>query len=356
MTHPTHEQFTSDYKEIDILRPADRLTATGTREFQRAYKACLSCRQKKARCVLASGVNGKGEDQILGPPCARCRREQRQCVFSEKRSWARKRNSTVDAEGKGCDEVDTYQEKRRRTVNTDSDGSSQMSKGHDKTHYRQESYQDLSGLGSRDDNQQHSPETTHSYITERTPSQMSPSAATSTSGGLGSSMMRTVVSSGNDALNLLFEAAHHHSREGGDDLMMVIKGDAEEVHRRTRVDYSQSLPQHGTRGYGGFHRNRGPSAGAARSIGTSPAAPPPVTISSSSKEILEVWQSYRFVKLGWLTAQEALSYVDLWVYRFSLRLKPMFMLTRRLTDSSKISLLCHQFLVIFTLNIGTTTC
>lgn len=62
----------------DIVRPPDR-RASGGREFQRAYKACLSCRQKKAKCDIGAA-----------PPCARCRREQRRCVFSEKRSWARK--------------------------------------------------------------------------------------------------------------------------------------------------------------------------------------------------------------------------------------------------------------------------
>ncbi len=48
------------------------------REFQRAYKACIQCRKRKARCDLGG---------TSSPPCARCRREHRECVFSSERSY-----------------------------------------------------------------------------------------------------------------------------------------------------------------------------------------------------------------------------------------------------------------------------
>ncbi|KAN0081825.1 hypothetical protein V8E54_003123 [Elaphomyces granulatus] len=69
---------------MNITRPPGA-RAPGNREFQRSYKAHLSCRQKKSKCDLGNGANGVP----VGPPCMRCRREQRRSEFSDKRSWAR---------------------------------------------------------------------------------------------------------------------------------------------------------------------------------------------------------------------------------------------------------------------------
>lgn len=55
-----------------------------TRQYKRGYKACEACRKRKTRCDLGGG------DQSLyafsGPPCAQCRRANRECVFREERN------------------------------------------------------------------------------------------------------------------------------------------------------------------------------------------------------------------------------------------------------------------------------
>jgi hypothetical protein len=51
---------------------------TRTNAITRTYKACLSCRKRKIRCDL-------GESNQ--PPCQRCRRESRDCNVPEERSW-----------------------------------------------------------------------------------------------------------------------------------------------------------------------------------------------------------------------------------------------------------------------------
>jgi hypothetical protein len=50
---------------------------------KRGYRACVHCRLRKARCDLGD-VNSPSE-----PPCTRCRREQRNCVFLPSVSSAR---------------------------------------------------------------------------------------------------------------------------------------------------------------------------------------------------------------------------------------------------------------------------
>ena len=47
-------------------------------KWRRSYKACLSCRAKKVRCDLGPF------DNPHPPPCIRCKREQRECLFTTK--------------------------------------------------------------------------------------------------------------------------------------------------------------------------------------------------------------------------------------------------------------------------------
>ncbi|KAH8705052.1 putative C6 transcription factor [Talaromyces proteolyticus] len=208
----------------DIVRPYGR-RASGNREFQRAYKACLSCRQKKAKCDVG----------IAGPPCARCRREQRQCVFSEKRSWARRPRNGVS-----------------------------------------------------EDRAQHNP-----HLSSRDEVDV---RSSSVRNELTSSLMRNVVSSGNDALNLLFEAAAHTNSKNSD----------LDPDRRSSLQSNYVSPE------GQYQAN--PEATA---IGTNPAAPSPVEISHNDSNSLAVWELCRFVKMGWFTAKEAVTFVDLFFEHLS---------------------------------------
>ncbi|KAF8472094.1 hypothetical protein BDZ91DRAFT_489947 [Kalaharituber pfeilii] len=60
--------------------------------FKRSYQACLPCRSRKVRCDLGN------PDAPNAPPCARCRREGKECVFSGPRASTKKKTS-VTGEG-----------------------------------------------------------------------------------------------------------------------------------------------------------------------------------------------------------------------------------------------------------------
>lgn len=107
--------------------------------------------------------------------------------------------------------------------------------------------------------------------------------------------MRTVVSNGHDALNLLFEAAN---QEGQSD--------------------SQSP---GSRHPHGAARTPLSSVGhlTAATCTSSPAGSVPMSVNAASgaaasddnTDVFEVWSAFRFVRMGWLSAQEAVMFVDL---------------------------------------------
>jgi hypothetical protein len=125
---------------------------------------------------------------------------------------------------------------------------------------------------------------------------------------LANSMMRTVVSSGNDALNILFEAAAAHSKEHGNGLS------------------ESTTPSRNARNSTGRSNNYNSSMNQMHSV-----VPPevlakaarPVEISQASKEDLSVWGSCRFVRMGWFTAREAVTFIDLFVWPFSLELNSL---------------------------------
>lgn len=94
------------------------------------------------------------------------------------------------------------------------------------------------------------------------------------------SVMQTVVSNGNDALNLLFQAA---GRNGDVDVQNDFSTQAE-ANNQDATHVQASL----------FGSNNQP-------IAISPTAP----------DVYRLWRSFRFVKEGWVSAEEVVTFVDL---------------------------------------------
>jgi hypothetical protein len=230
-------------------------------DFKRAYKACINCRQRKAKCILGTGPDG-GE---LKPPCQRCKREMRECVFRSERSWVKRRKP-----GDGRDE------EQEVIAVTQTDAS---------TVVRPSPIQRPS-IPTHGATPMHSPRINGSQHSDT----FSPAAhhlrrVSTSQPGLAQAVMRTVVSSGSDALNLLFEAANHR--------------DAME-HQEQTGSQAYETPRSGPSGYEGvpsspFHTFRAQ----------------PVQMSTPSPETLKIWTSCRFVQMGWFSAHEAVTYVDL---------------------------------------------
>ncbi|KAF4544530.1 C6 transcription factor [Lasiodiplodia theobromae] len=282
-------------------------TTTANREFQRAYKACVPCRKRKARCEVAVPPDGG----VPGPPCMRCKRALRECVFTEERAWKKQRL------------MEEEQRQRRRAGGAGRDGE-----GDD---------EDVGVGGGEDDGEampRRSPPPRLVQREQRRQQQQqvgggSASAAVAAAAaaqqgdeGLADSMMRTVVASGNDALNLLFEAA---TREDA-----VAAAAASSARERGYALDAGVVPPGPAVGEGEPAMYATP--GSNMSVSSGLLAPNSVQLSAASEEVLDLWKNCRFVRMGWFTAREAVTYVDLFFKNMS-PLSPV--LTDYYADHSK---------------------
>ena len=102
------------------------------------------------------------------------------------------------------------------------------------------------------------------------------------SSGVADSVIRTVISTGNDALNVLFEAA---SRDRNSMLNDSESPASERVsHQIQPLKTNPNTTQ--------------------------------ADIPNPSPEVLGTWESCRFVTMGWLSAKDAVLYIDLYVIAF----------------------------------------
>jgi len=99
--------------------------------------------------------------------------------------------------------------------------------------------------------------------------------------GMTDSVMRTVISSGRDALDVLFTAVE------------------DEQSLRRGPGAQAALP------------NVTPTPGSTAGVGVSPAVPRLASLSTPEMDVFRIWNACRFVRMGWLSAFEAITYVDL---------------------------------------------
>lgn len=118
-------------------------------------------------------------------------------------------------------------------------------------------------------------------------------------------VIHTLVSKPNDALALLFEAA-----EQQDPSALNSRRQSLEPSHNLRRNHDTSLASGEAGSIPAGHTNTIPTP---RLAVTSPAQ----TVPDPSSDMIELWKTYRFVREGWLTAREAVLYVDLFFRNLS---------------------------------------
>ena len=100
----------SQFKQQHSQSPEPGNDDSSQAKHRRNYQACERCRERKVKCDLGS------VDAPRKPPCARCMREQKKCEFANQR---KKRKSSADLDDNDGSEANE-DIKRRRTISSNS--------------------------------------------------------------------------------------------------------------------------------------------------------------------------------------------------------------------------------------------
>lgn len=285
--------------------------------FRRTYVACVSCRTRKVKCIISEK-----------PPCAKCSREHRECVFDNQKTRKKQRAPPIWATSSPKPQTfdrSTYipiehdisrvaSTERRRTAGVNEHAGLRL--GADT------SLGSAFHIGTVNDNLsadtgislgRPSPKSlphignhnTTSSALHTDISQAETQRLRRHSNILDDQVVRTAVSKPTDALHLLFDAAQ------------VTTGSSNEV------------PRHAQSGRGISSSDaRPPVPARSRRLTSSmdyqdefailetpepilPITPAVSNLSFPADNVLDVWGRSRFVIQGWFTAQEAVTYVDL---------------------------------------------
>ncbi|KAJ6191348.1 hypothetical protein N7519_001369 [Penicillium mononematosum] len=253
-----------DMDENSVRNATDIGQAPPPQDYRRAYKACFQCRRAKAKCELSP------KQKI----CLKCAREQRECRFPEQRS-SRKNERRVNSSS-------SHQTRRAGNSPRVSHDLGQIGVHSTAT--------ERSSFDTARPNLQllHQPPTLSSVYgrsgiqsnTKQNRQDLPPRETTGrqkADANLHDEIVRTVMSSSNDARNMLFKVASQHDSSDSEDEPVGSLG----------VSPASALTS------------------------DSKSSLPFVTLSHITKEDTELWSQQRFVRQGWFTAQEAVTYINL---------------------------------------------
>lgn len=273
--------------------------------YKRAYKACESCRKTKAKCELDTGATA----------CSKCTREQKDCVFPPHRSTKRVKLSKEPSVSNETAQVYAIDNSYRTSTNvtiqsvgtndvnppintqdleqTDNTMSNNNGNAPSVTPIPTRNASFARSSQRKDDLSEHNAQTNTAVSGSLDQSQ----SAQTMSGQQGQDfsgltdleaipsdilqrdVMQTFVTNSKDAIGLLFRAAEQIDSEDSDE------------------------QQHD----GDFLGDGSAAAGSIYNI-QSPSMPSP---GIASTETLDLWDQHRFVRQGWFTAREAVTYLEL---------------------------------------------
>lgn len=221
------------------------------RQFRRGYVACAHCRAHKVRCVLGTE-----------PPCAKCRREHRECVFNRAKRGPRTREAprwAGPAQLEDATATGTGSGEQHQATDTNTN------------------HPDIGSESSRDDASASVPERVELTNARRNSSNNAPRLQVPAQSPT-SLLERTICP--NETLVFFNEPST--SQGDGSAGSATVSPPPIHPNPRKRDEFCKL-----------WH--------------------PPVVheLSQVDDEALDVWSKIPYVRLGWFTAREALTYLDL---------------------------------------------
>ncbi|KAF6222363.1 hypothetical protein HO133_001449 [Letharia lupina] len=264
---------------------------------KRTYQACIPCRKRKVRCDLGP------VDEPHDPPCVRCRREAKECYFSATRRKRKADSEDGQSAGDGPpDEEFAAHLARKKSVRT-SGSFDQQPLPNGQQSLTSGPLPATSPLDGYDLPRQRPLQQDSPYATKIQLGKAADGQDQEVSNETAAALFQSPINVPGDALHLLLKASDESEH-------MQRKDTASLGERSTNQSVRTSNIMHG-------RYNSGPSshdqAGQNYPLNIDPA------ISGSNADIddtpipieaLRLWSRLRFVRAGWFTAKEAISYID----------------------------------------------
>lgn len=262
-------------------------------QHTRTYQACIPCRRRKVRCDLGP------VDNPHDPPCVRCRRESKECFFS-----ATRRKRKPQDGGDSLDDVDDYEirnGRKRIRVDDDAPPAPLHLNGANGSAYVSQPLTPGGSVGRYEPLRRPATATQPPANDEETQKINDTATAVLQTGE---------IYSGHDALNLLFEAAGrdlegHHRTGSGSSPHRPMLGPGSTPGSQTNFTSPQANASH-VRNHSRTAAEPSVDPAIAQQYPVLPDPPNEATFA----EAVKAWSRFRFVRAGWLTAHEAVRYID----------------------------------------------
>lgn len=243
------------------------------------------------------------------PPCVRCRRESKECYFSA----TRRKRKTEDGDGlaEGSDNVDDdYAERnsrRRTSLNQPSPLSRDATLQHSQRSLFSGSQPSTPTVATYSLNNRELPPPSNSYYGDIGDGSTETSQDQEVTNDTAAALFQSPINNPGDALHLLLEAS----------------GRTDDVHRHQNRPQSHQHDSSLTKEFAvprSIYNGQRPYDGLAPALSSQPTNIDPAIITGNMTEphsitsefhaATKAWSRLRFVRAGWLTTTEAMSYLD----------------------------------------------
>ena len=268
---------------------------TSASSHKRTYQACIPCRRRKVRCDLGP------VDDPHEPPCVRCRRESKECFFSATRR-KRKADGGEDIEGGDDDVEDNYGARNRRRATLPALQSGGQGQAGALQHYHSSTMSDSQSMTPP--SQGYGPASNGPPLVPKSGDDSKDQEVTNDTAA---ELFRTPIHNPGDALHLLFEAAGRSGdlSQGTGQVGQHLSPPDTRAQTSTRSPSGQHSTRRGFRSTSREHAENAIGREANPSVLQETKHDP-----KDLRRALKAWSRLRFVRAGWFTAREAVSYID----------------------------------------------
>ena len=257
----------------------------------------IPCRRRKVRCDLGP------VDEPHEPPCVRCRREAKECYFSATRRKRKADSEDGQSVGEGPLDEDHAARLARKKGSRSSGSYNRQPLPHGLQSPDSRSLPAASPLEAYDLRREGGRGHDGPYATKRALGKAEDGQDQEVSNETAAALFQSPINVPGDALHLLLKASDESEHMQRRDIANVGRRSTSQSVRNPSIAHGR---------YDSGHSSRHP-VGQNYPLNIDPA------ISGSTSdhdgttipvEALKLWSRLRFVRAGWFTAKEAISYVD----------------------------------------------